>query len=72
MSTQSKPDISLVKLKFIEKIVSECSLHTLCSWYDMYEEAKYVASLSSDEEELMEFRANFEESIKKGFGRSQK
>ena len=33
----------------------------------MYEEARYVASLDSEEEELKEFHANYEESIRKGF-----
>ena len=59
--------LSLKKMEFIRHIVSETSLATLCSWLDMYEEARYVASLSSEEEELKEFRAEFEESIKKGF-----
>jgi hypothetical protein len=62
--------LSLKKMEFIRQIVSETSLDTLCSWLDMYEEARYVASLSSDEEELKEFCLKYEESIKKGFSRN--
>ena len=43
--------------------VDETSLDTLDSWYDMYEEARYVASLNSDEPELKEFQTNYEASI---------
>lgn len=58
--------LSLKKMEFISQIVSETSLDTLSSWMDMYEEARYVASLNSTEEELKEFQARFNESIKKG------
>ena len=54
-------------MKMIEQIVSEQSLDTLQAWYDMYEEARYVASLDSDEEELIKYRAECEELLKKGF-----
>ena len=64
--------LSLKKMEFIRQIVSETSLDTLCSWLDMYEEARYVASLSSDEEELKEFCLKYEESIKKGFSRNRR
>lgn len=67
MSTENDNRITLVKMKFIEHIVAEQSLDTLQQWYDMYEEARYVASLSSDEEELKVFREEYEESIRKGF-----
>ena len=40
------------KLDYIEKIVSEKSLDTLSAWMDMYDEARFVASMYSDEEEL--------------------
>ena len=64
--------LSLKKMEFINQIISETSLDTLCSWLDMYEEARYVASISSDEEELKEFNAKFEESLKKGFSNIRK
>jgi len=67
MSAENKQELSLVKMKFIEQIVAEHSLDTLREWYSMYEEARYVASLYSKEEELIKFGAEFEESIKKGF-----
>ena len=38
---------------------------------DMYDEARYVASLSSDEPELKEFNAQYNESIRHGFGRKE-
>ena len=51
------------KQEFIQQIINETSLDTLDSWFDMYEEARYVASLISDEPELKEYRANFEASL---------
>lgn len=60
--------LSLKKMDFIQQVVSETSLDTLCSWLDMYEEARYVASLYSDEEELIEFRTNYENLLKLGLG----
>lgn len=63
--------LSQKKLEFIQQIVSETSLDTLCAWLDMYEEARYVASLDSDEPELKEFNAQFNESIRHGFGRKE-
>ena len=47
--------LSQKKLEFIQQIISETSLDTLCTWMDMYEEARYVASLDSDEPDLKEF-----------------
>ena len=57
--------------EFIQQIVSETSLDTLCAWLDMYDEARYVASLDSDEPELKEFNAQYNESIRHGFGRKE-
>lgn len=51
------------KQEFIQQINNETSLDTLDSWFDMYEEARYVASLNSDEPELKEYRANFVASL---------
>ena len=61
--------LSLKKLEFIQQVMSETSLDTLCSWLDMQEEAKYVASLNSDEPELKEFNAQYNESLRHEFGR---
>ena len=44
--------LSLKKLDFIRKIISETSLDTLSAWMNMYDEARYVAAMDSDEEEL--------------------
>ena len=63
--------LSKKKLEFIQQVMSETSLDTLCSWQDMYEEARYVASLDSEEHELKEFNAQYEESILHGFGRKK-
>lgn len=51
--------------------MDETSLDTLCSWLDMYEEARYVASLDSDEPELIEFNAQYNESIRQGYVRKE-
>ena len=51
MSTDNMHQLSLMKMKFIEQIVAEQSLDTLHAWYNMYEEAKYLASLDSEEED---------------------
>ena len=63
--------LSQKKLEFIQQIVSETSLDALCAWLDMYDEARYVASLDSDEPELKEFNAQYNESIRHGFGRKE-
>ena len=63
--------LSLKKLEFIQQIMAETSFDTLCSWLDMHEEARYVASLDSDEPELKEFNALYNESIRIGFGRKK-
>jgi hypothetical protein len=55
--------LALKKQEFIQQIINETSLDTLDSWLYMYEEARYVASLNSDEPELKEFRASYEASI---------
>lgn len=55
--------LALKKQEFIQKIITETSLDILDSWYDMYEEARYVASLYSNEPELKEFLVKFEESL---------
>ena len=52
-----KAALSQKKLEFIQQIVSEKSLDTLRVWMDMYDEARYVAAMDSDEEELKAERA---------------
>ena len=63
--------LSLKKLEFIQQILAETSFDTLCSWMAMHEEARYVASLDSDEAELKEFNVLYNESIREGFGRKE-
>ena len=36
----------------------------------MHEEARYVASLTSDESELIKFKQNYEDSILRGFAKN--
>lgn len=57
-SKNETTDISLIKLDFIQRVLSEKSLDTLRVWLDMYDEARYVASIDSYEEELKIERAN--------------
>ena len=45
-------DLSLKKIEFIQQIIAERSLDTLCVWMDMYEEARFVAAMDSEEDEL--------------------
>ena len=52
-----KNALSLKKMEFIQQIVSETSLDTLRAWMDMYDKARYVAEMDSDEEELKAERA---------------
>lgn len=56
--------LSKKKLEFIQQVMSETSLDTLCSRLGMYEEARYVASLDSDEPELKQFNVQYHESIR--------
>ena len=63
--------LSQKKLEFIQQIMAETSFDTLCSWLEMHEEARYVASLDSNELELKEFNAQYNESIRQGFGRKE-
>lgn len=49
--------LSQKKMEFIQQIISETSLDTLRVWMDMYDEARYVAAMDSDEEELKTERA---------------
>ena len=52
-----KTALSLKKLEFIQQIMSETSLDTLRVWTDMYDEARYVAAMDSEEEGLKAERA---------------
>lgn len=55
-----------LKNKFVQEVLSEQSFDTLTEWLNMHEEARYVASITSNEPELIEFNKNYEESIRKG------
>lgn len=61
--------IESLKIKFVQEVLSEQSLDTLKEWQNMHEEARYVASLTSNEPELIEFKKNYEASIREGFFR---
>lgn len=64
--------IESLKKEFVQEVLSEQSYDTLKEWLYMHEEARYVASLTSDEPELVTFKQNFEDSILKGFAKSRK
>ena len=59
--------LALKKIEFVKKKMDEQSLDTIKEWYSMYDEARYVSSLYSQEEDLKEYHVKFEEDIKKGF-----
>lgn len=46
--------------------MSEQSFDTLKEWLYMHDEARYVASLTSKEPELIEYNKEFEKSLRKG------
>ena len=72
MEEKSKESLlALKKVEFIKKIMDEQSLDTINEWYSMYDEARYVASIYSQEEESKDYHVKFEEDIKKGFIRPQ-
>ena len=54
---EDKERLTQIKKDFIQKIESETSVDTLKSWFDMYDEARYVASIDSEEPELREEHA---------------
>ena len=63
---EDKERLTQIKKDFIQKIESENSLDTLKSWFDMYDEARYVASINSEEPELREEYAKTMARFKKG------
>ena len=64
-SNNETTDISLMKSNFIQRILSENSLDILRVWFGMYDEARYVAAIDSNEEELKAERANAMKQFKK-------
>ena len=50
--TNYEVTLSQKKIEFIQRIVSEHSLDTLRAWMDMYDEARFVAAMDSEEDEL--------------------
>ena len=63
---EDKERLTQIKKDFIQKIESETSLDTLKSWFDMYDEARYVAAIDSEEPELREEHAKTMARFKKG------
>lgn len=63
---KDKERLTQIKKDFIQKIESETSPDTLKSWFDMYDEARYVASIDSKEPELREEHAKTMARFKKG------
>ncbi len=68
---ESDKTIESLKQDFIQEVMSESSFDTLKEWLYMHEEARYVASLTSKESELIDFKKEYENSIKKGFTKPQ-
>ena len=64
--------IDSLKNIFVKEVLSEKSYDTLKEWLNMHEEARYVASLTSDEPELIKFKQNYEDSILRGFAKTRK
>ena len=58
--------IETLKNKFVQEVLAEQSFDTLTEWLNMHEEARYVASITSNEPELIEFKKDYKESIRKG------
>lgn len=67
-----KTTLESLKVQFIQEVLSEKSFDTLQEWLSMHEEARYVASISSQEPELIEFNKEYENSIREGFVKSRK
>ena len=68
----AEKNIESLKKEFVQEVLSEQSYDTLKEWLDMYEEARYVASLTSDEPELIKFKQDYKDSIIKGLVKSRK
>ena len=62
-------ELASIKGEFIQKVKSEDSLDTLREWFYMYDEARYVASIHSDEPKLKEEYAQTMESFKYGWSK---
>ena len=56
--------IESLKQDFIQEVMSESSFDTLKEWLYMHDEARYVASLTSKEPELIEYNKEFEKSLR--------
>jgi len=61
-----KQSLQSLKLKFIQEVLSEQSFDALQEWLEMHEEARFAASITSNEPELIEFNRRYKESIKEG------
>ena len=57
--------IESLKQEFIQEVMSEQSFDTLKEWLYMHDEARYVASLTSKEPELIEYNKEFEKALRK-------
>lgn len=66
-----KQSIESLKLEFIQEVLSEQSFDALQEWLSMHEEARYAASVTSNEPELIEFNRKYKESIKEGLLKSR-
>ena len=65
-------NLESLKKQFVQEVLSENSYDTLKEWLDMHEEARYAASITSVEPELIKFKQDYEDSMMKGFVESRK
>lgn len=66
LADKIEKSIESLKIEFVREVLSEQSFDTLTEWLNMHEEARYVASITSNEPELIEFKKDYKESIRKG------
>ena len=64
-------ELASIKEEFIQKVKSEESLDTLHEWLYMYDEARFVASIHSDEPKLKEEYVQTIESFKHGWSKKR-
>lgn len=58
-------NIETLKKEFVKEVMSEQSYDTLKEWLYMHEEARYVASLTSNEPELIKSQKEYKDSLLK-------
>lgn len=65
-------NLESLKKEFVKEVMAEQSYDALKEWLDMHEEARFAASVTSNEPELIKFKKDYIDSIKKGLAESRK